>query len=316
MPKPWLSVVIPTYNGELFLKKALQSVVEQAEDDLECIIIDDGSTDATVQIIDSYADKIPINLQRIQRTGNWVANSNLALTHATGDYACFLHQDDFWLANRLQTMKELSKQYPDAELFLSPALFVNRQGDPVGPWRCPLPKPPGPISSELLRRRLLIQNFIAIPSPMFKRKTALDLGGLDESLWYTADWDFWLKLGEKKTVYHPRPLAAFRIHSHSQTVRRSFDINGFQRQMEIVLDRYAEGLAGRDFNKKGIKRAALFSIQVNAALATKIHGGEIRPGPLLASFLRLGPMGWWRYLRDSRITDRILARLRAAVTAQ
>ncbi len=315
MPRPWLSVVIPTYNGELFLDKALQSVVEQEEQDLECIVVDDGSTDSTIQIINSFSDKIPIILKHVQRTGNWVANSNLALSLGTGDYACFLHQDDFWLANRLQTIKELSKQYPDAELFLSPAIYVDRQGNSVGPWQCPLPKRIGPVGSELLRRRLLIQNFIAIPSPVFKRKTALHLGGLDESLWYTADWDFWLKLGERKTIYYPRHLAAFRIHSHSQTVQRSFDISGFQRQLEIVLNRYVDCPAVQGSGQKIIKQSALFSIQVNTALAARIHGAKTRFGLLLASFIKLGPMGWWQYIRDSRITDRISARIRASIAA-
>jgi len=100
------SVIIPTYNGEQFLAKALTSVAEQEERDLECIIVDDGSTDSTIQIANAFADKIPIVLRRLERTGNWALNSNLALAHATGEYACFLHQDDFWLTNRLQTIRD------------------------------------------------------------------------------------------------------------------------------------------------------------------------------------------------------------------
>lgn len=310
--KPWLSVIIPTYNGEPFLAKALLSMVEQEDHDFECIIVDDGSSDSTIQIINSFVDKIHITLHQVQRTGNWVASSNFALSHSNGDYACFLHQDDFWLANRLKVIKELIRRYPETELVLCPAIFVNENEKIVGRWHCPLPKTVGPVNSELLRRRLIVQNFIAIPSPVFKRKTALACGGLDESLWYTADWDFWLKLADCNTVYYPRPLAAFRIHSHSQTVKRSFDVSGFQQQLETVLYRYVERFPVQSRSLK-LKNMACFSIQLNAALAARIHGGKIKVGILLASFLKLGPIGWWQYLRDSRITERIMARLRARI---
>ena len=70
--------------------------------------------------------------------------------------------------------------------------------------------------------RLLVQNFIAIPAPLFRRDQALSVGGLDARLWYAADWDFWLKLAAMgPTVYSPRPLAGFRIHSQSQTITRA-----------------------------------------------------------------------------------------------
>ena len=316
MPSPWLSVIIPTYNGEQFLAKALASIAEQGDRDIECIVVDDGSTDSTIQIVNTFAGKIPIVRRDIQRTGNWAANSNLALANATGEYACFLHQDDFWLANRLQTMRGLVSQYPDAELLLSPAIFVDRQGNPVGRWQCPLPNRPGPIDSNLFKQRLLIQNFIAIPSPVFKRKTALMHGGLDDSLWYTADWDFWLKLAGHKTIYSPHPMAAFRIHSHSQTVQRSFDTAGFQKQMESVLSKHFTYPATGGTSQERIKRVALFSIQINAALAARIHGAKIALPGLLASFIKLGPVGWRIFLRDSRILERISARLRASISSK
>lgn len=95
--KPWLSVIIPTYNGSKYLAAALNSVVVQEESGLECVVIDDGSTDDTLAIVESYQDKLNIKLITKGRQGNWVANTNHALTEATGKYACFLHQDDLWL---------------------------------------------------------------------------------------------------------------------------------------------------------------------------------------------------------------------------
>jgi len=311
MSIPWLSVIMPTYNGGAYLATALQSIAEEADSTIECIVVDDGSTDNTIPIIDSFAGTIPIQLHQVERTGNWVANSNVALSRAAGEYACFLHQDDYWLANRLQVVKELVQRYPEADFLVSPACFVDQRGNISGRWRCPLPGPAGHVDSGLLLNRLLVQNFIAVPGPVFKRKAALAAGGLDESLWYTADWDFWLKLAGLPTVYYPRPLVAFRVHAASQTIQRSFRTDEFRTQMETVFHRHAGRITARGRARKSIEDAALFSIQVNAALAACVHGNGLPIGSLLLGFAKLGPMGGWHYLRDSRIFERISARLRA-----
>ena len=312
-PTPWLSVIVPTYNGEAYLAGALSSIADEGDPDLECIVIDDGSTDSTLEIVQRFADRISVSVRKGERTGNWAANSNLALSLSTGEYACFLHQDDFWLAGRLATVKELVRRYPEADLLLGPSVFVDRRGRSVGRWRCPLPGTPGLLSAGLLASRLLVQNFIAIAAPVFKRKTALDLGGLDESLWYTADWDFWLKFAGRTAVYHPRALAAFRVHDHSQTVQGSLDLAGFQAQMETVLERHLARLPATDEQLARIERNARFSVRVNTALAARLHGGKIGAVPLLAEFLKLGPLGCRQHLRDSRILERVAARIRAGI---
>ncbi|MGD1918948.1 MAG: glycosyltransferase family 2 protein [Pleurocapsa sp.] len=99
--QPWLSVIIPTYNGSKYLASTLNSVVVQQDEQIECVVIDDGSTDNTLKIVETYQDKLNIILITQARQGNWVANTNHALSVAKGKYACFLHQDDMWLQGRL-----------------------------------------------------------------------------------------------------------------------------------------------------------------------------------------------------------------------
>src|SRR4051812_48632691 len=91
---PWLSVVIPTYNGERYLPATLESVKGQDLSGLELIAIDDGSSDSTVDILENYRDTLPLQIIRGARSGNWVKSTNRALSLAHGEYACFLHQDD------------------------------------------------------------------------------------------------------------------------------------------------------------------------------------------------------------------------------
>ena len=101
MMEPWLSVLMPTYNGEVHLTYALNSIIAQKDPNMECIVVDDGSTDATFSILNTYQDKLSITILQHKRQGNWVASTNYALSFARGKYVCFLHQDDFWFKNRL-----------------------------------------------------------------------------------------------------------------------------------------------------------------------------------------------------------------------
>ena len=309
--QPWLSVIVPTYNGSKYLAASLNSIAVQQDRELECVIIDDGSTDNTLEIVESFQDRLNIQLITKARQGNWVANTNHALAAATGKYACFLHQDDLWLQGRLDIVKQAISKHPQASLYLHDSVFIDSDGKPLGLWQCPF-KQETVISSESMKEKLLVQNFVAIPSPVFNRQAALDLGGLSNELWYTADWDFWLKLASAgDTYYLPKPLAAFRVHGDSQTIRRSSSIDEFRQQMRSVVDTYLHVKPTSE-----VAKVAFFSTEVNTTLAAMVHGESPKLFKLAADFLLLGPWGWRRYWQDSRIQERISARLKAKLQTQ
>lgn len=310
--QPWLSVIIPTYNGSKYLAAALDSVLIQQDNELECVIIDDGSTDETLSIVARFQDRINLKLITKARAGNWVANTNYALKEANGVHACFLHQDDLWLEGRLEQIKKAIAAYPQASLYLHDSVFIDEQGQPLGMWRCPLSTKQKMISAEAMREKLLIQNFIAIPAPVFRREPALEIGGLNSDLWYTADWDFWLKLAERgDTCYIAKPLAAFRVHGDSQTIRRSSGVAEFRQQMRLVVDQHLPPQPNKEVTK-----VAFFSTEVNTTLAAMVHGKSPNLLKLVSEFIWLGPTGWRRYWQDSRIQERVSARLKAKLQAQ
>ena len=308
--QPWLSVIVPTYNGSKYLATALDSIVVQQDPELECVVIDDGSTDDTLAIVESFKDKLNVKLITKARQGNWVANTNHALSVARGKYACFLHQDDLWLQGRLNSIKKAIATHPQASLYLHDSVFIDREGKPLGLWQCPI-KNSQVVSAQEMIQKLVIQNFIAIPAPVFNRQAALDLGGLNNELWYTADWDFWLKLASAgETYYISQPLAAFRVHGDSQTIRRSSSVAEFRQQMRWVVDKYLQSKSTQ------VAKVAFFSTEVNTTLAAMVHGESTQLFKLAADFVLLGPGGWHRYWQDSRIQERVSARLKAKLQTQ
>src|SRR5262249_7936656 len=146
--------------------------------------------------------------------------------------------------------------------------FIDVRGRRIGTWRCPLPVRRSGLESALVVERLLVQNFIAMPAPLFPRALALRLGGLDEGLWYTADWDLWLKLaGAGPTLFHPEPLAAFRIHPFSQTALGVAQADDMLRQSEHVLERHMALWRARRPHRTEVGRVARLALHVNHALA-------------------------------------------------
>ena len=164
----------------------------------------------------------------------------------------------------------------------------------------------------MVLERLLIQNFIAAPAPVFRKDAWLACGGLDGTLWYTADWDMWLKLCVLAPIrYHDEVTIGFRIHRESLTVMGARAAEEFSEQMNIVLDRHLGRL--RDA-PRGLERAARASIQINSALARASAGNAGALIRAAAAVIHLGPVGLHRYFRDSRIVERVMSRLRATVT--
>jgi hypothetical protein len=245
------------------------------------------------------------------RVGNWAANSNHGLRLARAEYACFLHQDDFWLPNRVAVLRRLVSQKTNATLLLHPVWFVDTRGAYLGPWRCPLPVNPDGLQPEVVVPRLLVQNFIGMPAPTFPRELAVRLGGLDESLWFTPDWDLWLKLAAAgRTIYHSAPLAAFRIHPNSQTAVGTKGITDLRKQLETVQHRHLGFWSSAEPDGRNVCAAARLSTEVTLAVASMLHRQVPDLRALARALMILRPTAWYRFWRDSRIVERLMARLR------
>jgi hypothetical protein len=136
---------------------------------------------------------------------------------------------------------------------------------------------------------------------------------MDDALWYTPDWDIWLKLAAVgPVIYHGDFTTAFRVHGNSLTVTGSRDRQEFRSQMELVLDRHLSRIPMN--NRARIGRVARASINVNVALAAASTGSLNSLPRAVANVLALGPRGMKNYLRDSRLTERLIPRLRSKIS--
>jgi hypothetical protein len=234
-------------------------------------------------------------------TPSWTRKTNLGVQAARADHVCTLHQDDLWLENRVADFEGQLSRHPETTMFLSSSLIIDGNGRKLGPWRIPARE--GLCDRATLRDALLVQNSIAIPAPVIRRDAWLAVGGLDEALWYTPDWDLWLKLVACGPVaYQDRSSTAFRVHGNSLTM--TGDRNEFAEELELVLSRHIPS---------GSRDKAVFhaSIEVNVLLARAAAGSWGSLLKALATILALGPRDAVHYIRTSRLFERALPRLRA-----
>lgn len=321
MKQPWLSVVIPTYNGEAYLADTLTSITRQAFDlrsTCEVLVVDDGSTDGTLRVVDAFVDLLNIRVLRSHRVGNWVVGTNEGLQEARGEYVTLLHQDDFWHDSRLERVAEAFARFPAVDTVLHAARFVDHHGRSLGRWTHPILARNEPLEPSEFLPRILVQNFICIGAPVFRRTTLNEVGLFDPTLWYTPDWDYWIRLcGSRHSVFLPEPLVAFRLHHQSLTRKGSADLSGFHRELDTVLHRHISQLDSAPCVRDITLQAGRFSNHMNLALATLAHGGSARPALDLArASLKLSAPAWRAIAQDSRIHERTMARVRGELQAK
>lgn len=309
MPAPFLSVVMPSFNGALWIGGALRSIAAEAQPDVEVIVVDGDAGVETEQVVDGFKNELNVRYFRRPDLATWQAKTNFAVAEASAPHVAMLHVDDLWLPGRVAAVRQWIACEPDAVCHLAPSQLIDLQGRRIGTWRCPFEPSAAPVNRDRLIERLLVQNFISCPAPVILRSAWTRLGGMDETLWYTADWDFYLKLAAAgDVVYHPEALTAFRIHGSSLTVSGSRDAADFEQQMQIVLDRHRGMLDPRA--AKETLRMARTSIAINKNLAIASRGRPTALWAALGHLLSLWPRQLLHYWQWSRFGERVIPRLR------
>ena len=203
-----MSVIIPAYNAEPFIRETLDSVLAQTYWNLEILVIDDGSTDRTGECVEAYGRRVRYLLQ--ENSGGAARPRNTGLSLASGDLIVFLDADDVMLADRIEREVEFLMAHPRAGLVFSNFRHVGVWDDPTPHFQtCPLlarrlaQLPEGadalildPAESTEL---LLTENF-GSSSPMVRRFVADAVGGYDETTIPSEDFDFHFRVASRYPV--------------------------------------------------------------------------------------------------------------------
>jgi hypothetical protein len=301
---PWLSVIVPVHEGRDYLPATLASAADELPDGVEFLVYDSGHDGGACQrIVADYAGRLDIRWRATPDIKPWTAKTNLGVREARAPHVCMLHQDDLWLPGHLTAVMAAIARHP-ASLSIAASQFASATGELVGKWD--LPFRPGAVSQADFLATLLVQNSIAVPSPVIPRAAWLACGGMDEALWYTADWDLYLRLAAECPIHvRPEKTTAFRLHGSSLTMTGSRKAAEFREQLEIVLRRHLDAVPASLRRRAG--RLARASVDINCSLAAASAFGAA------TALLRLGP-SVPAYLRQSRIVDRLMPRVRLSLS--
>ena len=204
MPK--VSVIIPTYNGAKYIKQAVDSVLAQTYDDYEIIVVDDGSTDDTAELLRPYGDRITYLYQENRKLP---AARNTGIRAARGQYLAFLDSDDFFLPHKLAAQARCLDERPEVGLVASGHQYIDEAGRLLQESRPWLGRPAITLES------ILFGGLAPVHAVLLRREWFDRVGGFDEQFTYCEDSDLWFRLALAGclTAWLPVVVCQYRIHA-------------------------------------------------------------------------------------------------------
>jgi hypothetical protein len=200
---PAVSVVMSVYNGGQFLNQAVESILAQTLPDFEFIIINDGSTDRTGEILERFTDERIVRMN--QDHAGLTRALNRGLSAARGDYIARIDADDMAQPERLEKQLAFLQNNPDIILVGSNCHNIDRNGTILSTTNFP-------GENAHIKWRLLFHNCIPHSSVMFHKEEILKLGGYDNTITCAQDYDLWLRVAEKYSIANlEEPLVSYRI---------------------------------------------------------------------------------------------------------
>ena len=223
---PKLSVIMPVYNGAVYIEQAIRSVISQNYPNLEFIVIDGGSSDGSLDIINKYQSNIDY-FETGKDNGMWHAiNKGIMASH--GEFIGWQNSDDYYLENGLLVIGNFILQNPDVDLVYGEAAHVDAN-DKFLNWHEAIPY----NKSKLLHRRCYIPS-----QACFFRKSMLSYIGLfDTRLKWLGDWDMWKRIAitdKYKICFINEKIGSWRLHENTITSGRNSSRELYLRAIENI----------------------------------------------------------------------------------
>ncbi|MEW6170798.1 MAG: glycosyltransferase [Candidatus Omnitrophota bacterium] len=202
---PKVSVIIPTYNRANYIVETIDSVLAQTYEDFEIIVIDDGSTDNTEDTINKYNGKIRYFYQENKGTA---AARNFGISKARGEYIAFLDDDDLWLSEKLERQTAILDADKQIGFVCSAGYKIDEHNNnKISSWQR------NGNANRTTFESLYERNFVYNLTVLIRKRCIEEVGGLDETLIVSQDYDLWLRVAKKHRFHYiNQPLALWRIH--------------------------------------------------------------------------------------------------------
>ncbi|MEI7596458.1 MAG: glycosyltransferase [Bacteroidota bacterium] len=269
-----ISVIIPSYNHEKYIKKCVDSVLNQTYNDFEIIIIDDGSKDSSNDILASYTDSRIVYIKQENQGAHNAINRGLSI--AKGDFLTILNSDDEFHPQRLEKCFHIFQTNQDVDFISTWIDVINIEGTVLGTKMAWLNMEPWEIKNRDLTfhgsdyaLNALMANFVGTTSNMiFRREVYLNIGGMRE-LRFAHDWDFLLRVCAKfNCLNFEESLLNYRVHdSNTISTNRKWMLFEICWVIATNIDKFSskifKSLNEDDFNFTSIQLLESFNFQGN-----------------------------------------------------
>jgi glycosyltransferase involved in cell wall biosynthesis len=279
-----VSVIIPTYNRSRLVVEAIASVLGQTVSDIEVLVVDDGSTDDTRAAVEAIKDT---RLHYFHKPNGGVSSArNMGLARASGEYICFLDDDDLWPENWLSVMLDALADNPDYDIAYSPRILLYPDGSRVksGAWdHC---------RSGNLTHELFMEMSMQVSSMCFRRK-AMDGFTFDVNLPNSEDVDAWVRLSTRASyLFVPSVDIIFRT-GHGVATRTNYSYDNCNALR--ALERFYYRLGGKAFIRPLVARRRFSQLcQVSGKYHFK-KGGRAAAVRLYLRAIRYTPWNLYIY---------------------
>lgn len=221
---PLISIVTPSYNQAQFIEATIRSVLEQDYPAVEQIVVDGGSSDGTLQILERYREQIRYVSEEDEGQADAI---NKGLEMAQGEIVAYLNSDDIYLPGTLSRVANYFVNHPEVDMIFGDCQVIDQEGVVIGYM------PGHPFSQKRLVQRA---EFVPQQAAFWRKRVHDKAGRFDVDLHYAMDYDFFARVGACCRVrYLPTPLACFRMHGASKTVSQE---DRHWREALAVSERY------------------------------------------------------------------------------
>jgi glycosyltransferase involved in cell wall biosynthesis len=292
---PAVSVILPAYNAADTIAAAVGSVREQTFHDWELIVVDDGSSDGTWDVVSSLtADSDHEHAIRLEQNQGLAAARNTAIARARGEWIALLDADDTWTPEKLDRCMTYLDEHPDLRVVYSPMAAVREDGTPmVGHSK--------PCHAGWLSEKLFLSIFVHDPATVFHRSVIEEVGGFDESLRVSIGHEFWLRVSTKfEFGLIDQPLA---LRGWSETSLTRSKRSRSNRYKVRVLERFYFERGGDRLIPPGKATRRLAKVNYHAGKALLAEGKRAAAIPYLRKALGYRPtyLRVWGYLLRARL---------------